>query len=233
MGFFESWKTRKREQVMSDRRGAAVDRFWTWWSEDGRARALATLVPADDAGDAAGDDARETRVAERNDLVREIAAHADAIGLAFEMGPGREKLLALAFTPGGDPAKQELADRWLAGAPADPQVTYDNRRQPVPDPTSFEIQIGSTDAEAPPHTIDFAGARVRARRRADGKVDVYVTHDAFDAVPDDVAGQVTFIFLDSVLGERVVEESIGVIEHGSVHHDDEVELLALRGIVAG
>lgn len=226
MGFFENWASRKREQTPAEREQAAIDHFWSWWEREGRARALASsAVIADDAGS-------DVHAVQRNELVQDLRAHADAIGLAFEIGPGGDKVLAIAFTPGGVPAKYPLADRWLAGAPSDdPQVAYDNRRQPVPDPSGFEIQIGSTDPELPTHTIDFAGARVHARRRADGKVDVYLTHDAFGLVSEDVAGQVAFIFLDSVLGERVVAESIGVVEHGDVHHDGEVELLALRQIV--
>lgn len=195
-----------------DAENAAIAAFWQWWAQEGKARATAVYDRAEDTSEEPG------RLGEA------IGEHLDLLGLAYEVSPGAGARHLLVFTPDGDPSLDDIADRWLAHAPAaDEAFEYDNRRPAIADPGGVEVMFGE-------HRFDLLGAKVLAERGG-GRVHLHVVHDAYREAPGEVVEQVTKIFVDAVLGERVVERQIGSITSGADHRDGEIPLAELPEVV--
>ena len=88
-------------------------------------------------------------------------------------------------------------------------------------------QLGVGDA-----TFDFADVRVGVEEDPSrGVLDVVFWHPVFRTAPEEVRGQLTFITLDSVLGEDAVERWLGGIDMATEPVVDGVDLVTLRARV--
>lgn len=194
---------------------AAIAAFWDWWATGGQAEASELFAGR-------GDQARFEAFGE------EIGARVQAIGdLAVATGPGHEARHCLVLTAGGAPELRGLAAAWLAAAPPpDAEFEYSDHRQPHPEPQSLALRFDGGE-------IGLAETTIVAIEDG-GKVHVQLVNPAFAELGDEDRSQVTFLFLDAVLGERLVEERIGQIAAAAAHEDGApaVSILELPGIVA-
>ncbi|MBF0689581.1 MAG: hypothetical protein IR158_17665 [Cellulomonas sp.] len=208
MGFF-----RRRDAdpaTVRRRQDEAIAAFWQWWVASGRAAAAEVF---DDRADPSR-------------LAQEIAPRLDAVhpGLQFETGAGRASRHVLVVTAAGDPDLRETADRWLEAAPAaDASFEYDTWRRPVEDPAGMSLDLGGTRLDV--------GDVVVATTPAGDLTDVVAWHPAFADLPDEARGQITFLLLDAVLGERVVEEHLGAVGWASAEPADARPLVELRDLL--
>ena len=185
IGSVARWLRRRSEQ--SGRGGDPVADFWSWWRGSG----AATLARAFDTG-------RVDGVAQ---LV-EPRVRAIHPGLAWEFAPGALSRHALTVTADGDPALRRTARRWLQAAPdADTTWSFHDLRQP-----------GTLDV-----TLDIGGVHVAldgttvAAERHGTSLDVVVHHPAFPGLDEEGRLRVTFLALDAVLGEELVELWLGTV----------------------
>lgn len=205
----------RRGASPADDRGAqdaAVADFWAWWAADGAGRAARLF----DGGGSPE---------ELEALAQDVGARVEAIGpLAFETGAGRSARHVLVLTAAGDPDLREVTRRWLAAAPAaDDAFEYAIWRQPVPEAGALVIEYGEW-----PVALGEAAARLVVD---DGRVHVEVFHPRFAQMPDDDRGQVTFLFLDALIGEQAVEELVGEVAWSTTRPDDAVALTELPAVV--
>lgn len=208
MGFF---RRRADPQAVRLRQDEAIAAFWQWWVTDGRPRAAAVFDERADPRPVA------------DDLVPHLRAiHPD---LDFETGTGRDARHVLVVTAAGDPDLRELAERWLAAAPpADDAFEYDTWRRPVAEPEGVAVDLGEGR---------LALSDVRAVLTARGDlVDVETWHPAFADLPDQARGQITFLLLDALLGERLVEQRVGAVAWTTDEPADARPLLDLRDLLA-
>jgi hypothetical protein len=194
---------------------AAIDAFWAWWAEGGKAEASELFAGRGD----------EQRFAVFGEQLGELVK---AIGdLAVATGPGRSARHLLVVTAGGDPDLREAAAAWLASAPApDEEFEYADHRQPHPDPASLTLRFDGGE-------LDLADTTILTE--VDGpKVHVQVAHPRFAELEEEDRFQVTFLFLDAVLGERDVEGRIGEIQVVPQHPlgSSPRPLLELPGVLA-
>lgn len=178
------FKRRKRITPDADPIGA----FWSWWTETG----AATVADAIARG-------RPT------DISMQLA---DRIGrvhpdLEWELGPGLLAEHVLVVTAAGNPARRAVARRWLRAAPPSDQTWEyaDLRRPNATAAIQFdglpEVEIASTQVTVEPDS---------------SAIHVGVHHPAFPQLPVDTQRQVTFLLLDLVLGEEMVETWVGAID---------------------
>lgn len=192
------------------RQDEAIAAFWAWWLDGARERVAAVFDGRGDPSAAAD----------------ELAPRVEAVhaGLAFETGAGRTARHVLVVTAAGDPDLRDVADRWLAAAPpADDAFEYDAWRQAVPDPSGLSIDLGSGALR-----LDEMLAAVEPDG---GRTHVEAYHPRFADLPDEARGQITFLLLDAVLGERVVEERVGAVSWTDRRPADGVPFTTLRAVV--
>ena len=208
MGLF-----RKSPAQIRARQDKAIAEFWSWWETDGHDYA-ATLFD----GDRQDPKALQSFARAVGDLIAPL-------DLAFETGSGRVARHLLVVTAAGDPDLRAVADRWLAAAPAhDEAFEYAAYRQPVADPSGIKLVYEGTPFDISDTTVV---ADVQGRT-----VDVAVTHPGFASAPEEVQGQVTFLFLDALLGEEAVESTIGAISWSGTPSPSAIPLLDLPALVA-
>lgn len=193
---------------------AAIAEFWQWWIAGGKAEAAEIFSGG-------GDQERLSALGEA------LGSRVKAIGdLAVATGPGRSARHCLVVTAGGTPDLRDLAAAWLAAAPpADADFEYADHRQPHPDPASLRLRFDGGE-------IELASTSVVAV--AEGPlVHVQVAHPMFEQLNENDRAQVTFLFLDAVLGERIVEDRIGEVAMVTAHDDGvtPVSLVELPAIV--
>ncbi len=162
--------------------------FWAWWA-----------TARDQVAQSIADGSVQTHVDAITSQVQ--ALHPN---MAWELAPGQSAQHSLIVTPEGNAELRAIAARWLEAAPpADAVWEYHASRQPS------EL-----------HVLELAGTRVnlaevRAVTSWDANrnlLDVQLWHPAFATVPDPVRAQVSFLFLDNLLGEDDVERWIGSID---------------------
>lgn len=193
----------------------AIAGFWAWWATEGKAEASELFAGRGDP--------------ERFEAFSgAIGARVQAMGdLAVATGPGHDAKHCLVLTAGGNPDLRDLAAAWLAAAPpTDEEFEYADHRQAHPEPASLTLRFEGGE-------LDLASTTVVAIAEG-GKVHVQLAHPQFAELDEDDRGQVTFLFLDAVLGERAVEDRIGEVAWAAAHADGvgSVSLLELPGIVA-
>jgi len=64
-----------------------------------------------------------------------------------------------------------------------------------------------------------------------GKVHVQLSHPDFASLPDDAQAQITFLFLDALLGEEVVECWVGEVAWAPAHESAAGPLLDLPVVI--
>ena len=167
---------------------ARLARFWDWWAG---------------AKDTIASEIQMGRVAERAGEIS-IAVNAIDRRLAWELAKGSTSTHMLVVTPEGSAEVRPIALAWLESAPGpDPTWEYHASRQPGP------LGIISV-AHA-----EVALAEVRAITSWDEnreRLAVRLWHPTFDSLSDSVRTQVSFLFLDTLLGEDDVERWVGSVD---------------------
>src|SRR5690349_1175847 len=165
-----------------------LDAFWTWWA--GARDSIAADIPRGTVG------ARAAEISTQVNLV--------SPSLAWELGQGASAQHAFVVSCEGNPEIRPIALQWAASAPpADATWEYHPSRQP-----------------GPPQVLEIRGVRVALRElrsitswdEARETLDVRLWHPAFDGLPTEVKAQISFLFLDNLVGEDDVERWIGAIE---------------------
>jgi len=165
-----------------------ISDFWEWWNAKGQSR-FTRAIPTGEYGDAIAD----------------LGAMVAAIdpGLQWETTKGRVSEHALIVTAGGIAELRPLAERWLRGAPA-ANPTWEFAAARRRDATVHDAAV-SIDGRQ----LDFAEARVAAVVDEDAqKIDVTVFHPLFPGMRRQGGAQVTFLFLDWLLGEDGYENEL-------------------------
>lgn len=199
---------RKPEPSATVDPGAAIAAFWQWWSSS--AADIAAAIPA-------GSLARFADV-----MTSQV--HAIDPGLAWEFGAGTSSRHQLTVTAEGDPSLRRIARRWLRAAPpGDATWSFYDMRQPSA--LDSVLQIG--DAE-----LRFGDVRVVATRHGSA-LDVVMYHPLFAQLPEQVQRQITYLSLDSALGEEAVELWVGSIDQTLSEPTDSRALADLPAMLAG
>lgn len=178
-----------RRDPLPSEPAAAIERFWSWWSADGRGAVTSALA-----------DGEPARVL---DLLAQAVddIHPD---LSWELAAGSASAHALVVSAEGDPALRALAARWLRAAPAaDREWEFADARLPVADVNGVELDLDG-------HRVAFRDIRVGAHRTAT-HIDVALHHPVFRELEEDLRSQVAFLALDAALGERDVEAWVGSV----------------------
>jgi len=170
--------------------GDPIGAFWSWWSDTGASLVTGAIARQNP----------ESIVGELSKRLGEIDK-----GLDWELGPGLHAENVLIVTAAGDPERRAVARRWLRGAPpSDPVWEYADLRRPAPDAV---LQL----AGAPAMTVTDAVVTIEPDT-ASAAVHVGVHHPAFPELTENLQRTATFLLLDAVLGEELVETWIGAID---------------------
>lgn len=203
MGLFR--RGRRDETPPTD----AIAQFWAWWQAEG-ATATATAV-ADRAPERAG---------------QAVSTHVGAIhpDLAWELAAGTSSAHLLVVSPEGNPDLRGTARRWLRAAPpADATWAYADTRQPVDDLDGLELEVNG-------RVIAFKDVVITARREG-LRIPVTVYHPAFPDVDHGTRATITYLALDTVLGEEDVECWVGEVVAAESTPLDAFPITWLRGLV--
>jgi hypothetical protein len=170
---------------------AGIDAFWSWWAE-----AHARLTAAIEARKL-----DEALIAEVNGKVQ--AVHPK---LVWELGPGGAASHAFTLSSGGDPELRRLTERWLRAAPATDAVwEFHPARRGAPSFADAKLQIAE-------HTVLLGEMRFSVTLDPIRELmNVTSFHPAFAAMPDDMRAFATFVTLDRILGEDIVQRWFGGI----------------------
>ncbi|TCO49234.1 uncharacterized protein DUF695 [Kribbella antiqua] len=199
------FKRRKRSTVDVDPIGA----FWSWWADAGAAQVADAIA--------------------RQEPKESSAVLSDWIGridedLEWELGPGLHAQHVLIVTAAGNPSRRAVARRWLRAAPpSDHLWEYADLRRPGP---VFTIKFEGL----PPIPIDDAVVSIEPDAAS---IHVGVHHPVFPELPIDVQRRVTFLMLDLVLGEEMVETWVGAIDTLTDAPTDAKPIATLLPAVAG
>ncbi|RZU19838.1 uncharacterized protein DUF695 [Kribbella rubisoli] len=199
------FKRRRRNAAEADPIGA----FWSWWSGSG-ATAVADAITRRQPTDVN---------VELNERIARINPD-----LEWELGPGLHATHVLIVTAAGNPAQRAVARRWLRAAPPSDQTwEYADLRRPGP---AVTIQFDGL----PPVATDESVVSIEPDTAS---VHVGVHHPVFASLSVDAQRRVTFLILDLVLGEEMVETWVGAIDTLPAPPDDAVPIDSLLPAVAG
>jgi hypothetical protein len=201
--------TREEARAERDPAAEAAAAFWRRW-----ARLRPAVATALDSGEV---HLVEARVASA------VAMLDHRLGWSLAGGDPDEHH-TLVITGEGDERLRPLTDAWLAAAPDDAGWEYHDSAQALDDPADVTLGIGS---------VQVALADVRVTTLADGdKLHVAVFHPDMARLPGEDRDVLSFVALDTALGERVVERRIGVVEPVLAPPAQALDLMALRELVA-
>jgi hypothetical protein len=190
---------------------AAIAAFWSWWLAEGRGLATGSIAGEVSTTDFVSATARAVR-----------AVHPD---LAWETSAGTTSRHALTVTAAGAPELRAPARRLRRAAPAADQLwQFSDVRLPSPGDLATErIQTAGRTFVIGEATVD---ARVRGLA-----IDVSVHHPQFAGLDEGQRLVVTFLLLDSVLGEEAVEIWLGEVSASELPALDPVPIGGLRSVV--
>ncbi len=193
-----------------DPAAAAAAAFWQRW-----ARLRPAVAAALDSGEV---HLIEARVASAVTLLHR------RLGWSLSGGSGDPtERYSLVVTGEGDEDLRALTDAWLAAAPTDHGWEYHDAAQAMDDPSDLTLAIGE---------LQVALADVRVTALADGdRLHVAVYHPAMPRLRDEDRDVLSFVALDTALGERAVERRIGYVEPVGAAPRHAVDLLELRALV--
>ena len=198
------FKRRRRIVAEADPIGA----FWSWWSASGSAEVADAI---------ARQEPTETSPV-LTDLIGQIQTD-----LEWELGPGLYAEHVLIVTAAGNPVHRAVARRWLRAAPpSDETWEYADLRRPGP---AFTIRFDGLPAIAVDETVVSV-------EPDSASIHVGVHHPTFSSLPVDVQRRVTFLILDLVLGEEMVETWVGAIETLTSPPSDALAIASLLPTVA-
>jgi len=206
-------------RVRRDPAAAAVERFWRRWAQ------LRPAVAA--ALDSAANDPGELHAVEPQVAAAVSALHRrlgwSLAGGSGTAGSASDDRYVLVVTGEGDEELRALTDAWLAAAPADAEWDYQDAAPALDDPSEVMLGIGE---------LQVALADVRVRALADGDMlHVALFHPALAQLDSEDRDAVSFVSLDTALGERLVERRIGCVEPVHAEPPDAIDLVALRELV--
>ncbi|CAN5736474.1 hypothetical protein BH09MYX1_BH09MYX1_18150 [soil metagenome] len=159
------------------------------------------------------------------DFVQAVSDHVHAIhpGLDWEFGPGLESEHHLCLSGKGNPTLRVVAERWRRKAPArNATWEFHASRQPHRG-GGLALEIGG-------HKVALDDAILELREDdTREKLDVRLFHPVFSEIDDkNLRIQITFIALDTTLGEDDVERWVGAVELADASTDAAVPLPTLR-----
>lgn len=192
---------------------SAVERFWSWWAQEGRERAQAALA---DEGDST----------ETEETAEAVEAHVSAMHpeLEWELAPEADGRSVLVVTAAGYPEAWPVARAWLHAASDDPGWTYLDLRPPTPHANEAVIEHDGRD-------VELGQAVVTARRRAT-MVDVAVHHPVFADLDEQERAMLAYLMLDMFLGEEQSEMWLGEVSWPTMSPLDAFPMEHLPGVVA-
>jgi hypothetical protein len=166
-----------------------IDKFWVWFQNN--ETALREMLEGSNAE--ALRDAIEPQVAKIDKR------------LQWEVGPGKSKPFSLAISAGGHQDLRQTADEVCAKAPLSPSWEFYSFRQPRDIPPVIELLN-------PELSLATSNWLFRPRKARDNiRWDIIVVSDELAGLSENRALTAVFIYLDSVLGEKLVEQWIGDI----------------------
>ncbi|BEP15936.1 hypothetical protein acdb102_42470 [Acidothermaceae bacterium B102] len=187
-----------------------VQSFWAWWAREG-ADGTAAAYEAGTLGTWA------IRLGEQ------VSSIDDA--LEWELGPGVDSRHVLVVTAAGNPDLRAVARRWRRAAPA-PDATWQYADARLPSlPLTWSLEFAGHDVEA---AATLVGVTVDAAR---GSLDARVYHPTFGSMSQKEREQVSYLLLDSALGEEAVEIWIGEVASATRPPEAGITLPALREAV--
>ena len=187
-----------------------IGSFWRWWRDEGRAAAERSTQGAPEA---------EAFAATMTAQVHRLGD----LGWELARGEGSEHVLVL--TAEGEAGLRALARRTVMAAPEpDEAWSYQDTRPAAEDPESVVL------AAADGAELSFADVVVGARLSGT-RFDVTVHHPVFPELPEETRTQVSFLALDSALGEVDTELWLGEVTASEVAPLDAFGLSALRAVV--
>ncbi len=142
-------------------------------------------------------------------------------GLAWVFGPGEDGGHSFTLSGEGIVPLQILADYWLSKQVPIEGWTFYGSRQASSNLDDFAIQIGELGQV---NVNDFV---IRTEvDHEEQKLNLAIWNERFDEVPEDLHGQLVFLFLDETLGEFGVESSLGAIDIEPLEIDDMIGRLS-------
>lgn len=143
--------------------------------------------------------------------------------LGWSLTGGEEQRYALVVTGEGDDVLRSLTDSWYAAAPQDRAWDYHDAAQPVDDPADVTLSIGA---------VQIPLSEVLVRALPDGEVlHIAVYHPLLAQLEGEDRDALSFVSLDTTLGERLVERRIGCVEPVDAEPADAMDLVQLRELV--
>jgi hypothetical protein len=172
---------------------AGIDAFWTWWNQEGAGARLGAAIEARKLD--------EALIAEVNGKVQAIHSK-----LIWELGPGSAATHAFTLSSGGDPVLRRVTERWLRGAPStDAGWEFHPAKRAAPSFADARLQIAE-------HSVLLNEMRFSVTLDPIRELlNVVSFHPAFAAMPDDMRALTTFVTLDRILGEDIVQRWFGGI----------------------
>lgn len=172
-----------------DHRDADVATFWAWWTTN--ADRFAEVI--EQRGDLS------TLASELSDRLSNIGPD-----LEWELMPGQSANHALCITAAGDPNLHSTVARLFAAAP-EPTERWEYLSARPADPNASELALSIGPANIAYTDLRFGVTEFQ------GTLDVVIYHPAFADLPENARSQISFLALDSFLGELVTERWIGEI----------------------
>lgn len=143
--------------------------------------------------------------------------------LGWSLSGGRGERYVLVVTGEGDEQLRAVTDAWRRAAPSDEGWDYHDAAPAMDDPGDFLLGIGE---------LQVALADVRVKALPDGDMlHVAVFHPALPQLAVEDRDALSFVALDTALGERLVERRIGRVEPVNAEPDQAMTLVQLRELV--
>jgi len=191
----------------------AIEAFWEWWPSVASAfdTAFRSGAPMSD------------------DLIRQMSERVKAIdpGLDWEFGPGETSQHHLCLSGKGSPELRVIAERWLRNAPKPDSVWSFHAARRASPKGGLRLVIDGHSLELDAVTFELEEDEGRER------LDVRAYHPLFEGIDsDDLKHRVTFIALDTSLGEDDVERFVGSVSLADGPSPAAVSLPEFRSRVA-
>jgi hypothetical protein len=166
-----------------------VKDFWLWFADN--RSAIESLLDRDDA---------QSLSALLTPRVKRL--HPD---FSWELGPGKKTEFALAISSAANRSLRSTVAEIVRAAPSLRGWEFYPARQPKGAPPKIHL-VGRA------REITTEGWRFVGNRRKDGKINLTIIDQNLTTLPKADAVNAVFLFLDSALGEDLVEEWIGDIQ---------------------
>jgi hypothetical protein len=167
----------------------SIANFWRWFEQN--SSRLERMLDTNDASALSG---------KLGSQIKRL--HSD---LSWEVGPGKTKEYSLTISSAGNRELRPDTAHIVELAPISPNWEFYPARQPRDIPPTVELVSKK---------LTFSTSKWRffgRKQEGDRRVDLFIVSSELSAVPENDALSAAFIFLDSALGEDLVEDWIGDI----------------------